>query len=184
MTGNPSGAEAVARRLRKEHPYGTAPGLMSLFREGDRVLITVRVSSVDDWYYWLDAIGPQLSREVQRVGVTLAATASVEGVPVDLLAYGAYGPLEAAWREAGLPYLLWGRVYDLSEPLRDRTGGRWTYTGGNAAGEVPLLAAPDGGADARTLPVVVCHAGPLGCAGEDREQQREREGSREKEPQP
>ncbi|SFC21561.1 BN159_2729 family protein [Streptomyces aidingensis] len=166
MTGSRpgSGAEAVAEKLRQEHPYGTAPGLMSLFHEGDRVLITVRVSALDDWYYWLDAIGPQLTREVQRIGVTLAATGSMGGVPVDLLAYGAYDPLEAAWRAAGLPYLLWGRVYDLSEPLRDRAGGHWTYTGGTAEGEVPLLTASGGGgADARTLPVVVCHAGPLGA---------------------
>ncbi|MEU6657829.1 BN159_2729 family protein [Streptomyces sp. NPDC046821] len=140
--------------------HGHRPEVMAIDCCGDRVVVCIKAASLADWYSWLAAIGAPVDAEPRQAGYAQLAFGRRDGVPVHLVAHDVPRLLEEAWDAACEPYILWGRVYDLSRPLTDRNGDIWHHHRYRPQDHVPLLRRRDRD-ELSPLTCLVRDTGPL-----------------------
>ncbi|MGW0800316.1 BN159_2729 family protein [Streptomyces sp. NPDC002692] len=129
-------AVTIAAQLQAEH--AARPELSAVKADKGRVTLAIKATSLDDWEYWLAAIGAPLAGSHQA-GYAQLAVGAVEGVEIHLTAHEVPRLLQEAAAAMGDPCILWGQTYDLTRGHRDVHGNVWVYLGQRQDGGMPLL---------------------------------------------
>ncbi|MGW4669284.1 BN159_2729 family protein [Streptomyces sp. NPDC004324] len=152
-------AAATADRLRAAHAHRLE--LTHIASDDERVTVQIRALALDDWEYWLTAVGAPPAAHTHRSGEAQVASGEIDEVGIHLTAHGVPHLLEQAVRAAETPYCLGGRVYDLALDHSDRHGQRWHYLGHCQEDETPLLTLDGTDGPHYPFPSVVTANGPL-----------------------
>ncbi|QIY66359.1 BN159_2729 family protein [Streptomyces sp. RPA4-2] len=152
-------AVTVAAKLQSDH--ATRPELSAVAAHRDCVSVAIKATSLDDWGYWLTAIGTPVAVTSHQAGYAQLAVGTVEGVEVHLTAHEVPRLLQEAADATGEPFMLWGRVYDLTRGYRDRFDNFWVYLGQRQESGMPLLCLR--GTDGPMYPLgsIIVSNGPL-----------------------
>ncbi|MCX5601559.1 BN159_2729 family protein [Streptomyces phaeochromogenes] len=151
-------AESVAVQLRAEHAGRLEA--MQIAADAERVTVAIKAVSLQDWTYWLAAIGARVDVVTRQAGYAQIAPGRVDGVDVHLTAHEVPRLLAEAMTAAGEGFYLWGRVYDLTVPQVDRQGRAWLYLGMRKQDGMPMLTGRGSTVQAPLASVVV-QDGPL-----------------------
>ncbi|MER7972025.1 BN159_2729 family protein [Streptomyces sp. NPDC096080] len=152
-------AVTLASRLREQH--GEQAGVTEISPDRERVGVAIRAASLDDWTYWLTAIGAPLELRTWTAGYAQMALGSIDGVETRLVAHDVPRLLRDAELAAGEPYFLWGRMYDLSRGQLDSRGITWLYLGQRQENGMPLLTVRGGASALYPLTSIVVAYGHL-----------------------
>ncbi|MET7983564.1 MULTISPECIES: BN159_2729 family protein [unclassified Streptomyces] len=120
-------AVSVAASLQSDHLARLEA--MQITADGERVTVAVKATCLDDWGYWLDAIGAPRNVRTRTAGHAQVAAGTLDGVAVHLTAHGVPELLQEASDAAADPFYLWGRIYDLGMAQIDRTDRIWLSLG-------------------------------------------------------
>ncbi|MFJ7963044.1 BN159_2729 family protein [Streptomyces sp. NPDC096324] len=120
-------AVSVAASLQSDHLARLEA--MQITADGERVTVAVKATCLDDWEYWLDAIGAPRNVRTRTAGHAQVAAGTLDGVAVHLTAHGVPELLQEASDTAADPFFLWGRIYDLGVGQVDRTDRIWLSLG-------------------------------------------------------
>lgn len=156
-------AAVAAARLRTENAGRLE--VTQITSDHGRVTIHIHALSLDDWEYWLTAIGTPLNAPTHRTGWAQTATGEVDGVEVLLTAHDVPRLLEEATLRATEPFCLGGRVYDLALGHTDRHGQTWHYVGERQEDDTPLFTLGGSSGPSYPLPSIVTANGPLTPTG-------------------
>lgn len=102
---------------------------MQIKADGERVTVAIKATCLDDWEYWLDAIGAPRNVRTRTAGHAQVAAGTLDGVAVHLTAHGVPELLQEASDTAADPFFLWGRIYDLGMGQVDRADRIWLSLG-------------------------------------------------------
>ncbi|MFE1287194.1 BN159_2729 family protein [Streptomyces sp. NPDC058751] len=153
-------AVSVAASLQSDHLARLEA--MQITADGERVTVAIKATCLEDWEYWLDAIGAPRNVRTRTAGHAQVAAGTLDGVAVHLTAHGVPELLQEASDEATDPFFLWGRIYDLGMGQVDRADRIWLALGRRQDERgMPLLVLR--GADGPPYPlasIVMAH-GPL-----------------------
>ncbi|WP_339127985.1 BN159_2729 family protein [Streptomyces sp. f51] len=120
-------AVSVAASLQSDHLARLEA--MQITADGERVTVAIKATCLDDWEYWLDAIGAPRNVRTRTAGHAQVAAGTLDGVAVHLTAHGVPDLLQEASDAAFDPFYLWGRIYDLGMGQVDRTDRIWLSLG-------------------------------------------------------
>ncbi|MFF3414549.1 BN159_2729 family protein [Streptomyces sp. NPDC002698] len=120
-------AVSVAASLQSDHLARLEA--MQITADGERVTVAIKATCLDDWEYWLDAIGAPRNVRTRTAGHAQVAAGTLDGVAVHLTAHGVPELLQEASDTAADPFFLWGRIYDLGVGQVDRTDRIWLSLG-------------------------------------------------------
>ncbi|MGW3914448.1 BN159_2729 family protein [Streptomyces sp. NPDC005070] len=120
-------AVSVAASLQSDHLARLEA--MQITADGERVTVAIKATCLDDWEYWLDAIGAPRNVRTRTAGHAQVAAGTLDGVAVHLTAHGVPELLQEASDTAADPFFLWGRIYDLGTGQVDRTDRIWLSLG-------------------------------------------------------
>ncbi|MFE2537283.1 BN159_2729 family protein [Streptomyces sp. NPDC059371] len=120
-------AVSVAASLQSDHLARLEA--MQITADGERVTVAIKATCLDDWEYWLDAIGAPRNVRTRTAGHAQVAAGTLDGVAVHLTAHGVPELLQDASDTAADPFFLWGRIYDLGMGQVDRTDRIWLSLG-------------------------------------------------------
>ncbi|MFD8735038.1 BN159_2729 family protein [Streptomyces sp. NPDC059618] len=120
-------AVSVAASLQSDHLARLEA--MQITADGERVTVAIKATCLDDWEYWLDAIGAARNVRTRTAGHAQVAAGTLDGVAVHLTAHGVPELLQEASDAAADPFYLWGRIYDLGMGQVDRTDRIWLSLG-------------------------------------------------------
>ncbi|MFF3885420.1 BN159_2729 family protein [Streptomyces sp. NPDC001914] len=120
-------AVSVAASLQSDHLARLEA--MQIMADGERVTVAIKATCLDDWEYWLDAIGAPRNVRTRTAGHAQVAAGTLDGVAVHLTAHGVPELLQEASDTAADPFFLWGRIYDLGMGQVDRTDRIWLSLG-------------------------------------------------------
>ncbi|MFC8676765.1 BN159_2729 family protein [Streptomyces griseorubiginosus] len=131
-------AVTIATRLRNEHADRLE--VSQIAPNHERVTVAIRAASLDDWEYWLRAIGAPHDVVTWTAGYAQLAKGRLDGVEIHLTAHGVPRLLHEAEQAALEPFYLWGRMYDLSRTHVDKHGRQWVFLGQRQAqGGMPVM---------------------------------------------
>ncbi|WP_392970105.1 BN159_2729 family protein [Streptomyces sp. LN245] len=120
-------AVSVAASLQSDHLARLEA--MQIKADGERVTVAIKATCLDDWEYWLDAIGAPRNVRTRTAGHAQVAAGTLDGVAVHLTAHGVPELLQEASDTAADPFFLWGRIYDLGMGQVDRADRIWLSLG-------------------------------------------------------
>ncbi|MFD6551239.1 BN159_2729 family protein [Streptomyces sp. NPDC058398] len=120
-------AVSVAASLQSDHLARLEA--MQITADGERVTVAIKATCLDDWEYWLDAIGAPRNVRTRTAGHAQVAAGTLDGVAVHLTAHGVPELLQEASDTAADPFFLWGRIYDLGVGQVDRADRIWLSLG-------------------------------------------------------
>lgn len=120
-------AVSVAASLQSDHLARLEA--MQIKADGERVTVAIKATCLDDWEYWLDAIGAPRNVRTRTAGHAQVAAGTLDGVAVHLTAHGVPELLQEASDTAADPFFLWGRIYDLGTGQVDRADRIWLSLG-------------------------------------------------------
>lgn len=120
-------AVSVAASLQSDHLARLEA--MQISADGERVTVAIKATCLDDWEYWLDAIGAPRNVRTRTAGHAQVAAGTLDGVAVHLTAHGVPELLQEASDTAADPFFLWGRIYDLGMGQVDRADRIWLSLG-------------------------------------------------------
>ncbi|MFJ8006169.1 BN159_2729 family protein [Streptomyces fagopyri] len=152
-------AVTVAAELQARHANRTE--LSGLTADGQRVAVVIKAASLDDWEYWLTAIGAPFDVATHVAGYAQLAVGSVDGVAVHLTAHEVPRLLREAAASARESFHLWGRVYDLASGHRDRYDNVWIHLGQRQESSMPLMLLRGTAGPLYTLGSIIARNGPL-----------------------
>ncbi|MER5410575.1 BN159_2729 family protein [Streptomyces sp. NPDC002769] len=154
-------ARAVTAAAKLQSDHATRPELSAVAAHRDCVTVAIKATSLDDWGYWLTAIGAPIAVTSHQAGYAQLAVGTVEGVEIHLTAHEVPRLLEEAADAAGEPFMMWGRIYDLTRGYRDRFDNFWSYLGERQESGMPLLCLR--GTDGPMYPLgsIIVSNGPL-----------------------
>ncbi|MFE5140394.1 BN159_2729 family protein [Streptomyces fagopyri] len=136
---SPEYAKAVTVAAKLQAAHASRTELSSILADGQRVAAVIKAASLDDWEYWLTAIGAPLAVQTHIAGYAQLAVGSVDGVAVHLTAHEIPRLIREAAASAREAFHLWGRVYDLASGYRDRYDNVWVYLGQRQESGMPLM---------------------------------------------
>ncbi|MFD5518977.1 BN159_2729 family protein [Streptomyces sp. NPDC127066] len=120
-------AVSVAASLQSDHLARLEA--MQIKADGERVTVAIKATCLEDWEYWLDAIGAPRNVRTRTAGHAQVAAGTLDGVAVHLTAHGVPELLQEASDTAADPFFLWGRIYDLGTGQVDRADRIWLSLG-------------------------------------------------------
>lgn len=153
-------AVTVAATLQTDH--AERRDCMQIAPDNERVTVATKARSLDDWEYWLKAIGAPVNVPTRTAGHAQLASGSIGGVDVHLTAHDVPRLLDEAAHTTNEPMYLWGRIYDLARGQVDRHNQVWVYLGQRQdEGGMPLLALRGSPGPLYPLASIVMSNGPL-----------------------
>lgn len=135
--------------------------VMAITPDQERVTIAIKATALEDWEYWLEAIGAPRNVVTRTVGYAQVAAGRIDGVDVHLTAHDVPRFLHEASKAALDPFYLWGRIYDLGAAHVDAGRRVWLFLGQRHDDGMPLLVLRGSNEPPYPLASVVMHFGPL-----------------------
>ncbi|MEU6340198.1 BN159_2729 family protein [Streptomyces sp. NPDC046977] len=131
--------------------YSNRDDVTSISQDRDRVVITLDITSLSQWFRWLQTFPDVTDRYIagEDGGLLAVADGTWNGAQIRLQSTTVAELVTQAADTARHPVWVNHRLYDLSEQLVDATGGTWEHTGEWAHDGTPLIADADTGAVAR-----------------------------------
>ncbi|MCM2394409.1 BN159_2729 family protein [Streptomyces albipurpureus] len=150
-------AADVAEVIRQQ--CGERSGLQRVQVQSDRLLVSVHVTSPEQWGGWCQYLGIT-SQGPQTLEYAYTGSGRRDGVAVAVVAYDAPQVEARTVVAARMPHRHLGIVYDLALPHQDSNRDVWDYASTRADG-MPLMTMRGSSGERCSLAHVVDYVGPL-----------------------